>query len=106
MPDFNRINATEAHKLIEDENAIIADMRDEQAYSMGRIPNSQRIDGSNAQQFIDANESDTPLIVCCYHGNMSLSGASYFAQQGFDKVYSLDGGFGAWSLLFPDQIER
>lgn len=106
MPDFNRISAADAKNLIDDENAAIVDMRDEQAYNMGRVPNAHRIDNSNIQQFIDAAESNTPLIVCCYHGNMSLSGAAYFAQQGFDKVYSLDGGFSGWSMLFPDQIER
>lgn len=106
MSDYSRISATDAKKLIEDEKAVIADIRDERSYNMGRVPNAQRIDNGNVQQFIDANESNTPVIVCCYHGNMSLSGASFFAQQGFDNVYSLDGGFSGWSMLFPDHVER
>ena len=106
MSDFSRISAADAKKLIEDEQAVIADIRDERSYSMGRIPKAQRIDNGNVQKFVDGNESSTPVIVCCYHGNMSLSGASYFAQQGFDKVYSLDGGFSGWNMLFPDQVER
>ncbi len=106
MSDFNRITAADAKKLIEDEQAAIADIRDERSYNMGRIPRAKRIDNSNVQQFINDNESDTPVIVCCYHGNMSLSGASFFAQQGFENVYSLNGGFNGWSMLFPDQIER
>lgn len=39
---------------------------------------------------------DSPLVVVCYHGISSQNAAQYLHEQGFDDVYSLDGGFQAW----------
>ncbi len=103
---FDRLSANEAKKLLDEATAVVADIRDERSFRRGHIPGAQKIDSSNVQQFIDSTDCGTPVIVCCYHGNMSQSGASFFAQHGFKNVYSLDGGFSGWSLLFPDQIER
>ncbi|MGL5597426.1 MAG: rhodanese-like domain-containing protein, partial [Aeromonas sp.] len=44
---------------------------------------------------------DTPVIVMCYHGNSSQGAAQYLLQQGYDEVYSLDGGFEGWRSTFP-----
>ncbi len=41
-------------------------------------------------------EFDTPVIVCCYHGISSQQAAQFLIHQGFEEVYSLDGGFEAW----------
>lgn len=46
-----------------------------------------------------------PVLVMCYHGNSSKSAAQYLLTQGFDQVYSIDGGFEAWRLAFPQLIE-
>ncbi len=32
----------------------------------------------------------------CYHGISSQGAAQYLINQGFDAVYSVDGGFEAW----------
>lgn len=106
MSDFSRISAKDASSLIDESSAVVADIRDERSFSAGRIPGAVRIDNANVQQFINDTNTDTPVIVCCYHGNMSLSGASFFAQHGFKDVYSLDGGFSGWNMLFPDRVER
>ena len=36
-------------------------------------------------------------------GNSSQGAAQYLLQQGYDEVYSLDGGFEAWRREFPIQ---
>jgi thiosulfate sulfurtransferase len=52
---------------------------------------------------MDEVDFDTPVIVICYHGNSSQGAAQYLLQQGYDQVYSLDGGFEAWRKEFPVQ---
>ena len=49
-------------------------------------------------------EFDQPVLVLCYHGNSSKGAAQYLINQGFDQVYSVDGGFDAWRTAFPAQI--
>ena len=39
---------------------------------------------------------ETPVIVCCYHGISSQQAAQFLIHQGYDEVYSLDGGYEAW----------
>jgi len=105
MQRFKRISAHDAKALIEESGAIIADIRDSRSFEAGRIRGAHLVDNHNVQDFFSRLTQDTHLIVCCYHGNMSQSAAQFFAQQGVGQVYSLDGGFAAWCLLFPDQID-
>ena len=55
---------------------------------------------SGAAKVVDIRDTDfsTPVIVCCYHGISSQQAAQFLIHQGFEEVYSLDGGFAAWSL--------
>ena len=48
------------------------------------------------QSYIEKTDKETPLVVCCYHGNSSRGAAEYLSQQGFKQVYSMTGGFDAW----------
>lgn len=41
----------------------------------------------------------------CYHGISSRGAAQFLIGQGFESVYSVDGGFEAWSKTFPQDIE-
>ena len=46
-----------------------------------------------------------PVLVMCYHGISSRGAAQFLIGQGFESVYSVDGGFEAWSKTFPQDIE-
>lgn len=74
----------------------VVDIRDDAAFAAGHMPSAKHIHNSNIQEFIAEADLDSPLLVCCYHGNMSQSAAAYFAEQGFAETYSLDGGYEAW----------
>jgi thiosulfate sulfurtransferase len=51
-------------------------------------------------------EFDTPVIVCCYHGISSQQAAQFLIHQGFEEVYSLDGGFEAWRKDQPFEVSQ
>ncbi|MFK7864009.1 MAG: thiosulfate sulfurtransferase GlpE [Pseudohongiellaceae bacterium] len=95
--NFKRISVTDAKEILKAKPATqIIDIRDEESYERGHIDAAKHVYNSNVQNFIAEADMDQPLIVCCYHGNMSQSAAAYFAEQGFDEAYSLDGGYEAW----------
>jgi thiosulfate sulfurtransferase len=99
---YQRIATDDAFKLITDigaEGTLVVDIRDEDAYMAGHIESAQHIHNNNLQEFINDADFDKPLFVCCYHGNMSQGAAAYFAEQGFEQTYSIDGGFEAWQQL-------
>lgn len=93
---FKRIGVAEARRLIEERNAQVVDVRDPDSYRAGHIPDAVSIDERNVQSFMDSADRVRPLIVCCYHGNMSQGAADYFGRNGFREAFSLDGGYEAW----------
>lgn len=102
MDNFECIDIVRAETLIA-EGAIIADIRDPQSYQQNHIKNAVHLSNENLHDFIQAADMDAPVIVCCYHGFSSQSAAGFLIQQGFDAVYSLDGGFELWQASRPAQ---
>ncbi len=94
---FQRIDIVDARQLISDQEVILADIRDAASYEQGHIDGAIHINNETISDFIQNTAKDTPVLAYCYHGNMSQQAAEYFSQQGFQTVYSLDGGFEAWS---------
>ena len=106
--DFKRIDVHEARALLDaaPENGLqLIDIRDEQSFANGRISTAQHLDNSSVQSFVENADISKPLLVYCYHGNMSQSVAAYFGEQGFEQAYSMDGGFSDWEVNFTDKIE-
>lgn len=102
MVAYKRISVQQAREMMEQQNATVVDIRDEQSYANGHISESSHLDNAGVQQFINEADLESPVIVCCYHGNMSQSASAYLIEQGFEDVSSLDGGFTEWSATFPD----
>ncbi len=77
--------------------AQIVDIRDQMSYAAAHIENAVHISNENIQDFLQKADRKRPLIVYCYHGNASKTAAAFFSDHGFEKTYSLEGGFEAWS---------
>lgn len=101
MSDFKHISVTETAKLQAQGKVIIADIRDEQSYIAGHIDGAYHLTNSSLNGFMQQFEFDQPVVVVCYHGNSSQGAAQYLAQQGYDQVYSMDGGFESWRQQLP-----
>ena len=60
-------------------------------------------------QFADAAGSFDPereVVLLCHHGMRSLQAARYLAQQGFRRVWNLEGGIDRWSLEVDPSVRR
>ncbi len=97
MTSFKRISVQDTKQLLEsDESVQLIDIRDEASYQQGHIAGATFIDNSAVQPFIQQADFAKPLVIYCYHGNSSQSAAAFFAEQGFEDVYSVDGGYEQW----------
>jgi len=105
MSSYERLGCEAAYQMIIDGSANVVDIRDEESFKAGRIVESVHLDNTDVQAYIQNADATIPLIVCCYHGNMSQSAGLYLAEQGFTKVYSLDGGFAQWHAQYPDECD-
>ena len=100
---YTRIDVAQARELIEQHNAAVVDVRDPASYEAGHIPGAEAVGDANLQTFVQNADRARPLIVCCYHGNMSQGAADYFNEHGFSDTYSLDGGYEAWLAASPGE---
>lgn len=83
--------------LLEDGPVQVVDIRDAASYRAGHIPDAQALNDDTLEAFLSSADKTTPLVVCCYHGNSSQNAADFLTRQGFEKVYSLAGGYAAWT---------
>jgi len=92
-------NAMQRIASFKADDYLLVDIRDQDSFERGHIPNSRHLDQSGISEFINDADRQLPLFVCCYHGNMSQGAAAYFSEQGFEETYSMNGGYEAWKML-------
>ncbi|GAA6146160.1 thiosulfate sulfurtransferase GlpE [Thalassolituus maritimus] len=103
---FECINIAEAKTLLEENEVRIADIRDAMSFNENHMKDAVNVNNENLPEFLQNTPRDTPLIVCCYHGNSSKQAAQFFAEQGYTRVFSLDGGFEMWKMAVPELCVR
>ncbi|MEE2001156.1 thiosulfate sulfurtransferase GlpE [Alkalimonas sp. MEB108] len=101
MFEFKHISVADTASRLQQRTAVIADIRDEQSYAAGHIAGAWHLTSASLPAFMQQHDFATPVVVVCYHGNSSQGAAQYLAQQGFDEVYSMDGGMALWQQQHP-----
>ena len=96
MDQFQHINAQDAYTLLEQGDAQLVDIRDIQAFSVAHALDAFHLTNDTLLPLMDMVEFEQPILVMCYHGISSQGAAQYLVNQGFENVYSIDGGFEAW----------
>lgn len=96
MKQFHHISVADAQHKLTNEGAVLADIRDVASFEQSHVSGSFHLTDTTLSQLMAEVEFETPLIVICYHGISSQGVAQYLIGQGFEEVYSLQGGFEAW----------
>ncbi len=103
METYECINVQQADEKRQ-QGALLVDIRDPQSYEAAHVADAFHLTNGTLNTFMASADMDQPVLVMCYHGNSSKGAAQYLINQGFDQVYSVDGGFDAWRAAFPSQI--
>ena len=101
MKEFAHISVDKTFELLESKKAKFVDIRDEQSFQLAHVEGAFHLSNGSLTQFMAETDFETPVIVGCYHGNSSQQAAQFLIQQGFEEVYSMDGGFEAWRTNYP-----
>lgn len=102
MERFVTISVEDARQKLEQQLAVLVDIRDLQSFQIGHAPGAFHLTDASLGQFMQQYDVDQPIMVMCYHGISSQGAAQYLIQQGFAEVYSIAGGFEAWAQSYPD----
>jgi thiosulfate sulfurtransferase len=97
MKTFTTVSVPEFKQLIASEpQAMILDCRDLKDYKAAHIDNALHVHEGLRDALIKKGEKQRPLLIYCYYGHASEHLAQMFADFGFEKAYSLAGGFSGW----------
>jgi rhodanese-related sulfurtransferase len=88
----------EATLLINHEEAVVLDVRQESEYNQGHILNSIHIPLNMLADKMGRLEKyrHRPIIASCLSGSRSASACQLLKKNGFEKVHNLKGGVTAW----------
>lgn len=89
-----------AAKLNADLDAVVLDVRTEDEFNEGIIPNAVNIDINSGQQFVNAVEAldqNKNYFVYCRSGMRSAKACEIMNQLGFKNAYNLSGGMIGWA---------
>lgn len=96
---YQQITAEQAKTMMtEQPDAVILDVREQQEYDSGHIPNAVllpvgSINEQTAAEVIPDKES--VVLVYCRSGNRSKTASALLAELGYGKVYEF-GGINSW----------
>jgi rhodanese-related sulfurtransferase len=93
------VSVTEATLLINREDALVVDVRETSEWSAGHIPNARHIALGQLDKHMSELEKfkNRPVIICCASGNRSSTACGTLKRAGFERVFNLSGGLGAWT---------
>lgn len=84
--------------LVNRENALVVDLRPIADFEKGHIPGSKNVQMSQfdpeSRQLAAARA--LPVVLVCKAGQTSGEAARRLRKAGFERVFVLDGGIGAW----------
>lgn len=95
---YTNTSPTDAIQMINHQDALILDVREDSEFSNGHILNSLHIPQGSLKSRLNELEKykDKPIIVSCRSGHRSGQACSMLKKQGFDTVFNLSGGVMAW----------
>ena len=92
------VNAQQLVHLVNNENALVIDVRDKSEYDQGHIVDSINIPFSSLEGRLSELEKhkERPLVVACKMGQHSGSAGTMLRKNGFENVSRLTGGLADW----------
>jgi rhodanese-related sulfurtransferase len=94
---ISTLDAVSALRLINDQDAVVVDVRETGDYREGHVPQARHIPLNALRDRLDElRNKDKPILVYCRSGNVSQSACVLLKKHGVTEVHSLKGGLLAW----------
>lgn len=92
------INVKNSVLLMNREACTIIDVRSEEKFNVGHIPNAVNIPYNKLPEMVDKlkKQPKKTILVYCGSGNSSGKAMKLLKQKEFESVMSIEGGFSEW----------
>ena len=95
---YEQISQQEAKTMMDTQDVIILDVREQEEYDSGHIPGAVLLPVGTISEKTDAAvipEKDSVVLVYCRSGNRSKTASAALAELGYTGVYEF-GGINTW----------
>ena len=95
---YKQISAQEAVQLLNHDDALLLDVREDSEFKDGHIIDAMHIPLGKLDSRIDELEKfrEKSIIVSCRSGHRSSAACARLRKGGYETVYNLKGGVMAW----------
>lgn len=95
---ISQVNTQEAVSLINHEDALVLDVREDSEWTVGHIPDARHIPLGKLSGRVAELEKfkDKPIVINCRSGHRSNRACAMLKKSGFERVHNLAGGIIAW----------
>ncbi len=94
LPDT--VDVVTVNALLDNENVLILDVREQSEYDAGHIPGITLIPMGEVPTRLNEIPTDKEVILTCRSGNRSGQVTDFLRQQGYTNVHNMEGGIVAW----------
>lgn len=100
------ISPQQALRLVQDENAILADVREPDEYARMRIAGARLMPISVLACLPEDEDKERPIIYFCRSGRRTTAGASLLDARGHGRTCILEGGILGWKSAGLPLVEQ
>jgi len=95
---IKEVDTHAAMNLINRQNAVVLDVREQTEYDAGHIINSRLISARALKERIGELEKfrERPIVVVCHSGSRATAATALLNREGFTQAHLLTGGVTAW----------
>jgi len=94
------ISPETAVQRINHQNAVVFDIRNQEAFRKGHIINAESVSADNITKLLTGSSSekykDKPVIIVCEQGIQAQKAAALLKKEGIEQVSIIKGGINAW----------
>ena len=90
------LGTLQATRMINDQNAVIVDVRPNAEFVAGHLPNAKNIPSDDIAKRLGELPAGKPVIVVCGSGNRAGKAAAALRAAGRQDVFCLEGGVAGW----------
>lgn len=97
---MQQISAVQLAEWLRDESRAkpyLLDVREPWEFETCKIEGSQSLPMRSIPQRLAELDAGTEIVAICHHGMRSLQVLGFLEQNGFGKLYNLQGGVAAWA---------
>lgn len=96
--EIEQVPAAEWKTWVEENDAVILDVREPAEWQLGTLPDAVRIRLADLPASVGTLDTSRPTLVVCRSGNRSQQAALFLKLSGFERPANLAGGVKALGM--------